>query len=161
MKNEIAHRIYIGDINFMIRKSISEEEKKLRKRSEFYKNLLEKRWYACRNFSGVNSVDFAGMVDYIPDNSEKDIRKSCDIILYLYSKNKILLNPYKFTIKLLCNFINKHNIESIQLSGDDIERFESNNINIIDDIKNEIKNNIKIFITDKVRTNKYSVVDIK
>ena len=148
--SRVTHRIYITNINFSGKPSTS-DEKELRKTSDTYNRIFTKRSDAILNnyWSNVNSDNFAGMINYIPTNDNKDIRKSSDILLYLYKNKSILGSLYNNCIKLITSFINTNKIKSIQLSGEDVDRLYINGIDIVKDIRNLVNERINIHITDK------------
>lgn len=145
------HTIYLCDITFSKRSS-SGLEKELRQRSENYKNMVNKRRELIKvKFSGIKYSDYVGMIEYIPNNLNNDIAESADILVYLYKNTSILSVAYDTCLKLITSFINDNNINSIKLSGDDVERLKNNGIDIVNDIKLRVinKDNFKISISPK------------
>lgn len=144
-----THKIYLCNVNFA-EKASSSDEKELRMTSEIYKNIFNKRNQSSHiKFSGVNSINFAGLVDYLPTEYGGDINKEANILIYLYKDKAILSHAYKRCIIFINDFINKNKITSIQLSGDDVNRLNVNGIDIVNDIKTKVLHDLDITITEQ------------
>ena len=154
-----THKIYLCNVNFTKRSS-SSDESNLRKLSEFYSTIFDTRKQITnRRLYGLNRSDFIGVVDYLPVVKGGNIKDEANILVYVYKGKNILSHAYKSCISFICNFINENNITNIQLSGDDVERLNKNDVDIVSDIKNKVLHELNITVTkQRSVTNGYYLV---
>lgn len=155
----MKHKLCLVDINFS-KRAKSGMEKELRDSSPRYSELLEKRRTTSPFNGGAHRSDFAGVVEYLPSNKDKNIKESANILVYLYNRSTILHHLYKSVIDIITSFINDNNITELLIAGEDVERLSINNIDIINDIKNLVNHEITINTTKPVMSSyKFTLSD--
>ena len=157
--NNITHKIYLCNITFS-EKIATSDEKELRKHSENYNTLFNKRKKIFEEpWRDTTNTIFAGVVDYLPTSDGVNIKDSANILVYLYDDKFILYNKYKSCIKSISKFIISNNIKAIQLSGEDVDRLIINGVDIVNDIKANTYNDLEIIITKKKYSSRgYSLI---